>query len=88
MIFSLKLLIYFIPVGSWPCEFTMVPDVYILLSNKEERVQSSYLGDRYTHLAAHSLKISKPLSANILLSGNSSQRHDCKIFALTLVLLV
>ena len=36
------------------CEFSMLPDVYILLPPQEEEVHYSSLGERCTHLEAQS----------------------------------
>ena len=38
------------------CKFAMLPYVFILLSPQEEEGRSSFWVDKYTHLAAHSLK--------------------------------
>ena len=70
-----------------PCEFAMVPYVYILLSPQEEEVHWSLRG-QYRHLAAHSSKRLTPLSAIILYLGNESKKYYCDIIALSLVLQV
>ena len=49
---------------SIPCEFAILPDVYILLSPQEEEGHS-FSGDRCTHLAAHLSKGVNPLCALI-----------------------
>ena len=51
-------------------------------------MHSSCGGDRYTHLAPHLSNRSKPVFAKFFLFlGNASKIYDCKIIALSLVLL-
>ena len=57
------------------CEFSMLPDVYILLSPQEKEVHSSFWGNRCTHLAAHSSKRLNPLSVIILVCVGNTQKN-------------
>ena len=57
---------------------------YTVPCPQEEEVHSSSLENRCTHLAAHSSKRSKTLSAVMLVClGKTSKKQDCKITALS-----
>ena len=67
----------------------MVSDLNILQSPQGAGGAPSFWGDWCTHLAAHSSKGFKPLSAVMLLCpGNTSKKHDCTKTAVSLVALL
>ena len=72
------------------CQFAMVICCvcYTSLLSHQKEVHSSIWGVRYTPLAAHSSERLTPLPATILCLGNASTKQDCKITALSMVLLV
>ena len=88
--FTLAIAPIFIISISILCQFAMAICCvcYTGLLSHQKEVHSSIWGDRYTPLAAHLSKRLTPLPATILCLGNASKKQDCKITALSMVLLV
>ena len=61
------------------CEFAMLRNVYILLTPLEKEVHSSSLGDRCTHLAAHSSERLNSLYVIVIVClGNTSKNKTVR----------
>ena len=71
-------------------ECSMIPDVYILLNPQKEEVHSSSWETRQMYTSSNKFikKICNFVCLILLCVAKTSKKHDCKIIALSLVLLM